>query len=89
MLELAGNVARDKKMNQIVPTPHDLAVWNDEKLSKLLPDRGFAAGGVMPSNIHQARYLFQEREFYIIIKGCIGSMNFPSSCFRFLFENAV
>ncbi|KAI5409986.1 hypothetical protein KIW84_055452 [Lathyrus oleraceus] len=51
VLELAGNAARDNKKTRIVPRHIQLAVRNDEELSKLLGDVTIADGGVMP-NIH-------------------------------------
>ncbi|KAM1596803.1 hypothetical protein ACFX1Z_031774 [Malus domestica] len=51
VLELAGNAARDNKKTRIVPRHIQLAVRNDEELSKLLRDVTIANGGVMP-NIH-------------------------------------
>ena len=51
MLELAGNAARDNKKTRIVPRHIQLAVRNDEELSKLLGGVTIAAGGVLP-NIH-------------------------------------
>lgn len=51
MLEIAGNAARDNKKTRIVPRHIQLAVRNDEELSKLLRDVTIANGGVMP-NIH-------------------------------------
>ncbi|CAI9773459.1 unnamed protein product [Fraxinus pennsylvanica] len=51
VLELAGNAARDNKKTRIVPRHIQLAVRNDEQLSKLLGDVTIANGGVMP-NIH-------------------------------------
>jgi histone H2A len=51
VLELAGNATRDNK-NHIVLRQIQLAVRNDEELSKLLGTVTIAAGGVMP-NIHQ------------------------------------
>ncbi|XP_073143111.1 histone H2A.6-like [Henckelia pumila] len=51
VLELAGNAARDNKKSRIVPRHIQLAVRNDEELSKLLGDVTIANGGVMP-NIH-------------------------------------
>ncbi|KAF8390126.1 hypothetical protein HHK36_024648 [Tetracentron sinense] len=52
VLELARNAARDNKKNQIVPRHIQLAVRNDEELSKLLAAVMIANGGVLP-NIHQ------------------------------------
>ncbi|WCJ21444.1 Histone H2A [Euphorbia peplus] len=52
VLELAGNAARDNKKNRIVPRHIQLAVRNDEELSKLLGRVTIANGGVLP-NIHQ------------------------------------
>ncbi|CAN6546615.1 hypothetical protein ACFX13_037704 [Malus domestica] len=51
VLELAGNAARDNKKTRIVPRHIQLAVRNDEELSKLLGSVTIANGGVMP-NIH-------------------------------------
>ncbi|ESQ43003.1 hypothetical protein EUTSA_v10014861mg [Eutrema salsugineum] len=51
VLELAGNAARDNKKTRIVPRHIQLAVRNDEELSKLLGEVTIANGGVMP-NIH-------------------------------------
>ena len=48
---MAGNAARDNKKTRIVPRHIQLAVRNDEELSKLLGDVTIANGGVMP-NIH-------------------------------------
>ncbi|XP_059292064.1 histone H2AX-like [Lycium ferocissimum] len=52
LLELAGNAARDNKKNRIIPRHIQLAVRNDEELSKLLGSTTIANGGVLP-NIHQ------------------------------------
>ncbi|MQL76898.1 hypothetical protein Taro_009282 [Colocasia esculenta] len=52
VLELAGNAARDNKKNRIVPRHIQLAVRNDEELSRLLGTVTIANGGVLP-NIHQ------------------------------------
>ncbi|CAJ1956824.1 unnamed protein product [Sphenostylis stenocarpa] len=51
VLELAGNAAIDNKKTRIMPRHIQLAVRNDEELSKLLGDVTIANGGVMP-NIH-------------------------------------
>ncbi|KAJ6812232.1 putative histone H2A.3 [Iris pallida] len=51
VLELAGNTARDNKKTRIVPRHIQLAVRNDEELSKPLGTITIANGGVMP-NIH-------------------------------------
>lgn len=51
MLELAGNAARDNKKSRIIPRHVQLAIRNDEELSKLLGSVTIAQGGVLP-NIH-------------------------------------
>jgi hypothetical protein len=51
ILELAGNAARDNKNTRIVPRHIQLAIRNDEELSKRLADVTIAQGGVLP-NIH-------------------------------------
>ena len=51
VLELAGNAARDNKKGRITPRHIQLAVRNDEELSKLLGTVTLASGGVLP-HIH-------------------------------------
>ena len=47
VLELAGNAARDNKKSRIVPRHVQLAIRNDEELSKLLADVTIANGGTL------------------------------------------
>ena len=51
MLELGGNAARDNKKSNINPRHLQLAVGNDEELSKMLGKHHIIGGGVLP-NIH-------------------------------------
>ena len=51
VLELAGNAARDNKKTRIIPRHIQLAVRNDDELSKLLGGVTISQGGVLP-NIH-------------------------------------
>ncbi|KAK4254061.1 hypothetical protein QN277_009493 [Acacia crassicarpa] len=51
VLELAGNAARDNKKTRIVPRHIQLAVRNDDELSRLLTNVTISNGGVLP-NIH-------------------------------------
>ncbi|KAI4983203.1 hypothetical protein ZWY2020_023695 [Hordeum vulgare] len=48
-VELAGNAARDNKKTRITPRHIQLAVRNDEELSRLLGGVTIAAGGVLPN----------------------------------------
>ncbi|KAL9331722.1 hypothetical protein ACSQ67_001332 [Phaseolus vulgaris] len=52
VLELAGIAARDNKKSRIIPRHIQLAVRNDEELSKLMGSVTIASGGVLPK-IHQ------------------------------------
>ncbi|XP_051141906.1 histone H2AX-like [Andrographis paniculata] len=72
LLELAGNAARDNKKNRIVPRHIQLAVRNDEELSKLLGSVTIANGGVLPS-IHQV--LLPKKAGAGKEKGEIGSVS--------------
>lgn len=47
-MELAGNAARDNKKTRIIPRHIQLAVRNDEELSKLLGSVTIVNGGVLP-----------------------------------------
>ena len=49
MLELAGNAARDNKKTRIIPRHIQLAVRNDEELSKLLGNVTIASGAELRS----------------------------------------
>ena len=49
----AGNAARDQKRLRITPRHVQLAVRNDEELSKYLSRVTIASGGVL-QNIHQS-----------------------------------
>lgn len=49
ILELAGNAARDNKKARIIPRHLQLAVRNDEELSKLMSGVTIAQGGVLPN----------------------------------------
>jgi hypothetical protein len=51
LLELAGNAARDNKKNRIIPRHIQLAVRNDEELSKLLGNVTIASGELQPGVI--------------------------------------
>ena len=49
ILELAGNAARDNKKKRVIPRHLQLAIRNDEELSKLLHGVTIAQGGVLPN----------------------------------------
>ena len=49
ILELAGNAARDNKKTRIIPRHIQLAVRNDEELSKLLSGVTIASGEPLPA----------------------------------------
>lgn len=51
IVELAGNAARDNNKMRILPRHIQLAVRNDEELSRLLHGVTISQGGVLP-NIH-------------------------------------
>lgn len=48
VLELAGNAAREHKKSRIIPRHIQVAVRNDEELSKLFSGATIASGGVLP-----------------------------------------
>lgn len=49
ILELAGNAAKENKKTRILPRHLQLAIKNDEELSKLLESVTIAQGGVLPN----------------------------------------
>uniref|UniRef100_G1NR77 Histone H2A n=1 Tax=Meleagris gallopavo TaxID=9103 RepID=G1NR77_MELGA len=53
ILELAGNAARENKKARILPRHIQLAVRNDDELSKLFSCVTIAQGGVMPNILPQ------------------------------------
>ena len=53
VLELAGNASKDNKKTRIIPRHIQLAVKNDEELSKLMNGGTISCGGVVP-NINPA-----------------------------------
>ncbi|XP_048818013.1 histone H2A-beta, sperm-like [Lagopus muta] len=53
ILELAGNAARENKKTRILPRHIQLAVRNDDELSKLFSCVTIAEGGVMPNILPQ------------------------------------
>ncbi|KAJ7294127.1 hypothetical protein O6H91_15G071700 [Diphasiastrum complanatum] len=69
VLELAGNAAKDNKKNRIIPRHIQLAVRNDEELSKLLGNVVIASGGVIP-NINASLLPKSKKS-----KGEIGSLS--------------
>ena len=73
VLELAGNAARDNKKTRIVPRHIQLAVRNDEELSKLLSGVTIAAGGVLPNIVSPLQLLIIDE---------IAGLSCVSSCAR-------
>ncbi|KAF8092611.1 hypothetical protein N665_0408s0008, partial [Sinapis alba] len=71
----AGNAARDNKKTRIVPRNIQLAVRNDEELSKLLGDVSIANGGVMP-NIHNL--LLLKKTDYMVREMLMGMNSLKS-----------
>jgi histone H2A len=53
VLELAGNAARDNKKARIIPQHIQLAIRNDEELSKLLRHVSVVQDGTLP-HIHES-----------------------------------
>lgn len=53
ILELAGNAAKDNKKQRIIPRYIELAIRNDNELSKVFNGVTISSGGVMP-NIHES-----------------------------------
>ena len=49
VLELAGNAARDMKKSRVAPRHIQLAIRNDDELSKLMSCTTIANGGVLPN----------------------------------------
>merc|ERR1712060_700885 len=49
VLELAGNAARDMKKSRVAPRHIQLAIRNDDELSKLMSQTTIANGGVLPN----------------------------------------
>ena len=49
VLELAGNAARDMKKSRVAPRHIQLAIRNDDELSKLMCQTTIANGGVLPN----------------------------------------
>ncbi|CBY20520.1 unnamed protein product [Oikopleura dioica] len=49
VLELAGDAAKDNKKKRIIPRYIQLAIRNDEELTKVLGDVTIAQGGVLPN----------------------------------------
>lgn len=60
ILELAGNAARDNKKTRIIPRHIQLAVRNDEELSKLLSGVTIASGELCASHQMQREPKFRE-----------------------------
>ncbi|CAB4385476.1 histone H2A [Rhizophagus irregularis] len=61
IVELAGNAAHDNKKSRIIPRHLQLAIRNDDELSKLFGHITIAQGGVLP-NIHKCLLPKQTRK---------------------------
>jgi hypothetical protein len=74
LLELAGNAARDNKKNRIIPRHIQLAVRNDEELSKLLGNVTIASGEQCSAQWTAALAAAGSRNMQIIFKKTVLSL---------------